>query len=77
MSLRHITIDEFQGKADCSICSIGATVPESFGGIPRSDLLASFIVQHAVHTKAGVASGLTATGRASKAARTAIQGATS
>ncbi len=68
----HVTIDEANGKADCSVCGIGVTAPISFGGIPRSDMLASFMVQHSCHTKAGVASGLTATGRISKAGRVAM-----
>jgi hypothetical protein len=67
--LSHIAIDEAAGKADCSVCGIGVTAPSSFGGISRTDMLAAFLVQHSVHTKAGVASGLTAAGHASKAAR--------
>lgn len=69
---QHVTLDEDSGKADCSICGIGVTAPLSFGGIPRSTMLASFVVQHSSHTKAGVASGLTATGRISKAGRIAM-----
>lgn len=67
--LSHITLDEPAGKADCSVCGTGVTAPRSFGGVPRADMLAAFVVQHSVHTKAGVAAGLTPTGRASKAAR--------
>jgi hypothetical protein len=73
--LSHITIDEAEGKADCSVCKTGVTAPPSFGGIPRSDMLASFLVLHSVHTKAGVASGLTAAGRPSNAAREFFDGA--
>lgn len=75
MSLSHIAINEAEGKADCSVCRTGVTAPPSFGGIPRIDMLAAFVVQHAVHTKAGVASGLTAAGNPSKAARAAFGGA--
>lgn len=64
----HLTIDEDAGKADCARCQTGITAPPSFGGVPRSNMLAAFIVQHATHTKAGVANGLTAGGRATKAA---------
>lgn len=67
-----ITIDESAGNADCSVCTIGMTAPPSFGGIPRTTVLATFVVQHATHaTRRGVAmpTGLTATGRATKAAR--------
>ena len=76
MSLSHISINESEGKADCSVCHTGVTAPPSFGGIPRTDMLAAFVVQHAVHTKAGSPSGLTATGRASKAARIFMTAAT-
>lgn len=69
MSLDHITLNEADGKADCSICQVGVTVPPSFGGIPRADMLAAFVVCHAVHTKSGRANGLTSTGRATKAVR--------
>ncbi len=73
VDLSHITVDEPAGKADCSICGIGVTAPPSFGGIPRPDMLAAFVVQHAVH-KAGQPAGLTPTGRASKAARELLAG---
>lgn len=72
--LSHITVDEDAGKADCSVCHMGITAPPSFGGIPRSDMLASFLIQHSVHTKAGNASGLTSSGKPSKAARLALMG---
>lgn len=65
----HIALDEGGGTADCAVCSMSVTVPDkSFGPIPRTDLLASFLVQHSVHTKAGRPAGLTPTGRTSKAA---------
>lgn len=69
VDLSHISINEAEGKADCSVCQMGVTAPPSFGGIPRSDMLASFIVQHSVHTKAGNPSGLTDAGNPTKAAR--------
>lgn len=68
LDLSHIVINEAEGKGDCSVCQTGVTAPPSFGGISRTNMLASFLVQHSVHTKAGVAAGLTATGRPSKAA---------
>lgn len=71
--LSHISINEDAGMADCSVCHVGVTAPPSFGGVPRSKMLAAFIVQHSVHTKAGVPCGLTPTGRASKAAASAFQ----
>lgn len=70
----HITIDEAAGKADCGVCQVGVTAPLSFGGIPRANMLAAFIVQHATHTKARNPSGLTAAGNATKAARAALGG---
>jgi len=66
--LTHIAVDEAGGKADCSVCRTGVTAPPSFGGIPRTDMLVSFVVQHSVH-KGGQPAGLTPTGRVSKAAR--------
>ena len=72
--LTHIAVDEAAGKADCSVCKIGVTAPASFGGIPRTDMLAAFVVQHSTH-KAGRPTGLTPTGRPSKAAREAFGGA--
>lgn len=74
-NLSHITLNEAEGKADCSVCHTGVSAPRSFGGVPRADMLAAFLVQHAVHTKAGRASGLTAAGNATKAAREALAGA--
>ena len=67
-----ITLDEPSGKADCSVCSLGVTAPLSFGGIPRSTVLATFVVQHATHApRRGfpMPTGLTSTGMATKAAR--------
>jgi hypothetical protein len=72
--LSHITLNEGTGNADCAVCKTGVTCPPMFGPIPASDMLAAFVVQHSTHTKAGVANGLTATGRASKAARTVLGG---
>lgn len=71
--LPHVTVDEEARKADCSICKVGMTMPGvTFGPIQASDMLASFVVQHAVHDKRGVPSGLTAAGNATKAARDAV-----
>jgi hypothetical protein len=66
--LSHIAINEAEGKADCSVCQIGVTAPPSFGGVPRANMLAAFVVQHSVH-KDKRPTGLTPTGRASKSAR--------
>ena len=72
MSLGHITLDPASGKADCSVCKIGCTVPPSLGGIPRMNMLAAFVVEHSVHTKAGAPAGLTPAGRPTKAAKLAM-----
>lgn len=68
----HIALDEQAGKADCSKCKTGITAPPSFGYIARVDMLAVFVIQHATHSMRGVASGLTASGKATKAAREAL-----
>lgn len=73
--LSHIRVDEAAGTADCSTCGTGIGVPARFGGIPRAGMLASFVVQHAVHNRAGIAVGLTAAGNAAKAARAVLAGA--
>lgn len=72
--LPHITIDEDAGKADCSICQTGMTVPgPSFGPISRTTMIATFLIQHATHTKSGLASGLTAAGNPTNAAARAVR----
>ena len=70
-----ITIDESRGKSDCSACSLGMTAPPMFGGIKRSTLLATFVVQHATHSKGTfpAATGLTPGERATKAAREVLR----
>lgn len=73
--LPHVTINEAEGKADCAECQTGITAPQNFGGIPRADFLASFVIQHAVHTKAGNAKGLTAGGKPTKEAMSVLQAA--
>jgi hypothetical protein len=73
--LPHVTIDEAARKADCSVCHVGMTMPGvTFGPIDATDMLASFVVLHAVHTKRGAPSGLTAAGNATKAAREVLRG---
>ena len=51
-----IAIGEEARTADCSVCGFGVTVNpgvshggDTFGGIPTSTWLASFVVQHARH----------------------------
>ena len=72
-----IRIDEAAGEADCGLCNMGITAPAMFGPIPRANMLASFVVLHATHSERGMPSGLTRTGRISRAASQALtQGAT-
>jgi len=60
----HLTINEPQGKADCSVCRMGVTATGS--RVPA--MLAAFIASHAVH-RGETPTGLTASGRMSRAAR--------
>ena len=70
-----ITVDEANGAADCAACHTGMTVPSlKFGPISLPTLLATFVVQHATHSRQGYASGLTSAGNATKAARAVIAG---
>lgn len=69
----HLTITEADGTADCSACGTGITAPETFGGIPRATMLATFIVQHATH-RGKVATGLNASGTATPAAQRVLFG---
>ena len=74
----HITVDESKGAAECATCGVGVHLPtDKFGYIRVVDMLAEFIVQHAVHDRKGHASGLTKTGRATKAAMAALAAPTS
>ena len=74
----HITVDESKGAAECAECGVGVHLPtDKFGYIRVVDMLAAFIVQHAVHDRKGHASGLTKTGRATKAAMAALAAPTS
>jgi len=69
----RIRVDESKGTAECP-CGVSVTVPPTFGGIPRANLLAAFVIEHSVHDGKGRPDGLTPTGRASKAARTFLTG---
>lgn len=69
----HITLSEAEGRIDCATCRMGMDAPPSFGGIPRADLIASFIVQHADHNARGFPNGLTASGRPTKRAVAALR----
>lgn len=67
-----IKVIEHSGQADCSICRTGVTAPPMFGPIPRAEILAAFVAQHATHTKTGRPSGLTSSGKVSRAARAVL-----
>ena len=69
----HIKVDEPKGTAACAECGVGVHLPTGkFGYVRAVDMLAAFIVQHAVHDRKGHASGFTKTGRATKAAMAAL-----
>ena len=70
---QHITVDESKGAAECATCGMSVHLPTGkFGHIRAVDMLAAFIAHHAVHDRKGHASGLTKTGRATKAAMAAL-----
>ena len=70
----HLTVNEGQGSADCTVCGTGVNVPGlRFGYASRTDVLAAFIVAHAVHDKRGRPDGLTPSGRARPAAARVLQ----
>lgn len=65
----HLTVDDESFTASCSACGTSVTCPSGqFGPISVEDMIASFLVQHSVHTKRGVAAGLTPAGLPTKAA---------
>ena len=74
----HIAVDESKGAAECATCGVSVHLPTGkFGYVRAVDMLAAFILQHAVHDRKGHASGLTKTGRATKAAMAALAAPTS
>lgn len=74
----HVKVDESKGAAECATCGVSVHLPTGkFGRIRAVDMLAAFIVQHAVHDRKGHASGLTKTGRATKVAAEAMAAPTS
>lgn len=71
----HITVSvtAHVAKADCQACRTGMSVPMAsiFGAEFVGGMLAAFVTAHAVHDRRGAASGLTPSGRPSKAFREA------
>lgn len=70
----HITVDEARGGAECSACHMGVDVSgvTGRGWIEPADMLAAFVVAHAIHDRKGNPSGLTPGGRARPAALAAL-----
>lgn len=65
----HLTVDEGSFTASCRACSTSVDCPSwRFGPFSVEDMLATFLIQHSVHTKGGVPAGLTASGKPTKAA---------
>ena len=60
-------------KADCQVCHTGMSVPTAsiFGAEFVRGMLAAFVTAHTVHDRRGTTSGLTPSGRHSKAFREA------
>lgn len=71
----HITVSVtiHATKADCQVCHTGMSVPTAsiFGAEFVGGMLAAFVTAHAAHGRRGNASGLTPSGRPSKAFREA------
>lgn len=69
----HITLNERTRGADCSACGMSVNVPgPKFGPIPAETMIATFVTQHAVHSRKGRPSGLTAGGLPTPAALAAL-----
>lgn len=74
----HLTVNEAERSAACSACDTSVTVPgQSFGPITAETMVATFLLQHTTHNRAGVANGLTRGGRPTSAARLALLGGAS
>lgn len=75
---QHINVNESASTAECGVCRMSVHMPTGkFGPTRAADMLAAFVIQHAVHDRKGHASGLTKTGRATKAAMAALAAPTS
>ena len=72
----HLLVDEAARPADCTICGTSVACPSGrFGPVSATDMLAAFVVGHAVHDRAGMPNGLTPTGKPRKTAIAALKAA--
>ena len=72
----HLIVDEAGHTAGCTVCGMSVECPcGRFGPVSASDMLAAFVVDHAVHDRAGIPNGLTPTGKPRKTATAAFKAA--
>ena len=72
----HLLVDEAAHTAACTVCGMSVDFPSGrFGPVSASDMLAAFVVGHAVHDRAGMPNGLTPTGKPRKAAAAVVEAA--
>ena len=59
----HLLVDEAAHTAACAVCGMSVEFPSGrFGPVSASDMLAAFVVGHAVHDRSGTPKGLTPAG---------------
>ena len=73
----HLLVDEAaHSTAACAVCGMSVECPSGrFGPVSASDMLAAFVVGHAVHDRPGMPNGLTPTGKPRKTAIAAFKAA--
>ena len=72
----HLLVDEAAHTAACTVCGMSVECPSGrFGPVSASDMLAAFVVGHAVHDRSGMPNGLTPTGKPRKTAIAALKAA--
>ena len=72
----HLLVDEAAHTAACTVCGMSVDFPSGrFGPVSASDMLAAFVVGHAVHDRSGMPNGLTPTGKPRKTAIAALDAA--
>lgn len=59
----HLLVDEAAHTASCTVCGMSVECTSGrFGPVSASDMLAAFVVGHAVHDRSGMPNGLTPAG---------------
>jgi hypothetical protein len=72
----HLLVDEAGHTAACAVCGMSVKCPSGrFGPVSASDMLAAFVVDHAVHDRSGMPNGLTPAGKPRKAAAAVVEAA--